>query len=355
METSDFFKEAKAKFNKGLPLVVYRMPNSSIIQMYIQNSDNLFEHDQEYDSGFVFAPFHTDHPEVIFPLTKCDYFQCTKQVDNFSSIKKDSNEDDTFFDIEEKKLHMALVQKAKNQISNGLADKIVVARQEKIRIKEFDLSNFFLNIEQKYSNAFVYLWFHPQIGMWAGATPERLFQLQEQSFRTMALAGTQVWNEDADNRWTLKERKEQQFVTNYIQDALIDVVEIEKVSKPYTVKAGNLAHLRTDFEGKIKDEYQVRTLISSLHPTPATCGLPKNISKQFILDNEKFDRAYYTGFLGIMNVNSETNLFVNLRCVQLKQKELILYIGGGITLESEPENEWEETRAKAETMKKVID
>lgn len=95
-------------------------------------------------------------------------------------------------------------------------------------------------------------------------------------------------------------------------------------------------------------------LINALHPTPAVCGLPKAVAEAFILQNENYDRSYYSGYLGELNLNERTSLFVNLRCVELENNLASIYVGGGITADSIPENEWEETVSKAEVMKKVL-
>jgi isochorismate synthase len=73
-------------------------------------------------------------------------------------------------------------------------------------------------------------------------------------------------------------------------------------------------------------------VISVLHPTPAVCGLPKQEAKDFILENEGYDRKYYTGFLGELNkeaFNKETlksDLYVNLRCMKIKDNQAHLYV-----------------------------
>ena len=76
------------------------------------------------------------------------------------------------------------------------------------------------------------------------------------------------------------------------------------------------------------------------------------------LKNENYNRAYYTGFLGELNLNetskNTSELFVNLRCMEIKKDIAVLFIGGGITKESNPESEWLETVSKSETMKKVL-
>jgi isochorismate synthase len=125
------------------------------------------------------------------------------------------------------------------------------------------------------------------------------------------------------------------------------------VSDTYTIKAGSLLHLKADIKGEI-DGFELKSLLSTLHPTPAVCGLPKEAAKSFILANENYDRRYYTGFLGEINVDSETELFVNLRCVEIDGAIANIYVGGGITEESKPEKEWLETCQKTNTIKSVL-
>ena len=98
----------------------------------------------------------------------------------------------------------------------------------------------------------------------------------------------------------------------------------------------------------------MKNLIDSLHPTPAICGVPKWPATNFIGENEGYNRAFYAGYLGEINRNNETNLYVNLRCMQITQDHISLYIGGGITAASIAEKEWDETVFKAEVMKKIL-
>ena len=54
------------------------------------------------------------------------------------------------------------------------------------------------------------------------------------------------------------------------------------------------------------------------------------------------------------SIKTVSNLFVNLRCMQISNQEAIIYVGGGITKDSNVEAEWEETVQKALVMKKVL-
>ena len=356
MTSPEFFKNVFRSHAKGLPVVLYRMPGDDRIHAYVQSTTALHVFDSVKVSGFVFAPFHDGSPAVMLPFDQCVHYSCLVTQGETISTKSEVQKqlEGGSHTVAEKEQHIALVEKAKALILANEADKIVVARQEKLKLDDFQIATFFKRMERMYTNAFIYLWAHPAIGTWAGATPERLFSLEEQKFSATALAGTQIWHPEADKKWTSKEIKEQQFVTDYIAEAVKGFVNLKQVSKPKTVKAGNLAHIRTDLQGTVCKDAHITDLIGALHPTPATCGLPMQIAKDFILEHESFDRRYYTGYLGLIDNQESTNLFVNLRCVEITESEAVLYIGGGITAESDSLKEWEETLAKAETMKRVL-
>ena len=145
------------------------------------------------------------------------------------------------------------------------------------------------------------------------------------------------------------------------------------MAKVETIKAGNLLHLKTRVSGLLTSN--LKEVVTVLHPTPAVCGLPKVTAKQFILNNENYNREFYSGYLGELNIKEKTtrntnrrnvennaysavktisNLYVNLRCMQLTDVKASIYVGGGITKDSIAENEWQETVNKTQTMKKVL-
>ena len=94
-------------------------------------------------------------------------------------------------------------------------------------------------------------------------------------------------------------------------------------------------------------------LLKLLHPTPAVCGLPKEEAYRFILDNEGYDRSYYSGFIGWLRPEGRTDLYVNLRCMNVKEDSLTLYAGGGLLASSELDDEFQETEKKMQTMQNL--
>jgi isochorismate synthase len=156
--------------------------------------------------------------------------------------------------------------------------------------------------------------------------------------------------------WSNKEIEEQGIVTAYIEQTLQSLnIKNYAMVGPSNYKAANLIHLKTGFEFAQADlGKRLGDFLKALHPTPSVGGLPKEAAREFILKNEKHDRAYYTGFLGPVNIEGESNVFVNLRCLQLFDKQFVLYSGAGITASSDAEKEWEETNNKMMTMLNVM-
>jgi isochorismate synthase len=191
-----------------------------------------------------------------------------------------------------------------------------------------------------------------------GATPEPFAFLKNNIFQTSSVAGTKENTEKYQwiENWGNKEKQEQQYVSDHI-DQVLQTSHWENIVHhgPYVKQAGNLLHLRTDFttianvvNGNVGD------LLNNLHPTPAVCGSPTREALDIICSVEKHDREYYAGFLGPVGLENPIMLFVNLRCMQIAGSHLILYAGGGITLESNPVDEWYETEIKTGTLLSVI-
>ena len=351
----DFFIKVKQQKAQNLPFVLYRKPNNIKVVGFFQNNDHLYFAENFEETGFVFAPF-AGSQRILIPKD-----QSVKWEELITSFEE--NQDTNFTDLEysQGKEHFEnLVQKGIDAIAKGTLKKVVLSRKEIIDLPVFDLVSIFEKLIQSYPTAFCYCWFHPKIGLWMGATPERLLKSNNTTFHTMSLAATQKLQNEKDVVWEKKEMEEQQFVTDFILNNLKDLTSEVSVSSPYTAQAGTLAHIKTDIEGVINDNSSLKEVVSALHPTPAVCGLPKETAKDFILENEGYEREYYTGFLGELNKEGfnkgelKSDLYVNLRCMQIKDNQAHLYMGCGITKDSIPEKEWKESVNKSVTMKKIL-
>jgi isochorismate synthase len=344
----NIFENITKSYKENLPFVSYRKPNSTMISGFFQNNSKLFYTDNFSEEGFVFAPFNAEEKTVLFPKDNAIFL--SEKID----LKKDNCfETQITSSISSEENHLELVAKAIAQIDEGIFEKVVVSRKERVKLNSFELLKTFKKLLKNYTNAFVYVWFHPKVGLWLGATPETLLKVKENRFKTMSLAGTQLDKGQENVTWNLKEKVEQQLVTDFIKSQLASISNEVNIGEIETVKAGNLLHLKTVITGRFENQ-KLKNLIRALHPTPAVCGFPREETKRFIHHNENYKRSFYTGFLGELNFGNSSELFVNLRCMEIENNTANIYIGGGITKDSNPKKEWEETVAKSKVMSRVL-
>ena len=377
MSSEDFFNLLQRTLEAGKAMVSFRLPGKEAVQLLSQTSHKSFRIKDFSESGFVFAPFKKTENPLFIP--EKESLKTVLPIFEKSSVPKTSSEKlSEEINEKAKSNHIKLVALGVEAIVKTELKKVVLSRKE-IQDTKATASKIFQHLLSLYPNAFVYIWSHPETGIWIGATPETLLRSERNKFVTMALAGTRKLQDFAENDWTQKEVVEQQIVTDsivsklkvlgYVEDAL-------KVSETYTSEAGSLLHLRTDITGNFKNtSAEIGTILKALHPTPAICGLPTKEAYKFITDHENYDREFYTGYLGPLNMTTEikrssrtrnqenqayssirkdSSIFVNLRCLKYKEGEVAIYVGGGITKDSDPASEWEETVNKTRTMKAAL-
>ena len=347
---NDILKKIEDSYQQNLPFVTYRKPNTEELLSFFQKDDSLNFVTDFTESGFIFAPFDDNENTILIPTLKSDFF--SEKID----LLEEKIVNQSFKNsLSKKEHHLNIIEKALEEIHNNNFQKVVVSRTEIVELPSVEILRIFKNLLIKYSTAMVSVWFHPKVGLWFGATPETLLKIKNNSFKTMSLAGTQKYAKDKKVVWKVKEIEEQQLVTNFIERQLNAISSNLKIEEKETIKAGNLLHLRTKISGElVSKKNRLKQLITALHPTPAVCGLPRDITKDFILQHENYQRKFYTGFLGELNLENKSSLFVNLRCMEIKENKAIIYVGGGITKDSNPQNEWDETVAKSNTMKEIL-
>ena len=364
----ELFNRAATCLKEQLPFVLYRKPNEIELTGVFQNNDEVHKIKDFTEKGFVFAPFNLKSDAI---LLKMDSIQKESNSIVDSVVAKEMGSKP--LDAVEKSKYLKLIGNALDKINDGEINKVVLSRKIEVDYKD-DYSETFKRLLKQYPKAFCYFWHHPKIGTWMGATPEILVKTNGSQFTTMSLAGTQNSAGSEKPQWSKKEINEQQLVTDYIVDALTEKVVSIRALERESIKAGMLWHLRTELKGTFSPN-QFGNVLKALHPTPAVCGSPLQKAKEFILDNELYDRSFYTGFLGELNVKYElprnrnrrnqensayrsvtntSELFVNLRCMQLHKNKVSIYVGGGITSDSIPESEWHETSLKSNTMLRVL-
>lgn len=312
------------------------------------------------EAGFVFAPFRITAKSPVILLKPGVYSEdFTSEIeiglDGFEAFEK--NDEVEMCHTQSKADYLKLIENTVSEIREGVLAKVIISRQIPVKRTDVSLGDTFLQLQDHTPNAFTFLVNLPVAGIWMGATPELLIKLNGEKFETVSLAGTQLRKPGAEEYfWSTKDIEEQAFVSRYMLDVFFNFdIHQYKTIGPETMESGKVAHLKTSFFFPAEKISNCQgSFIADLHPTPAVCGLPKDLAADFILKNEVFDRKYYTGYLGPWRLNQQLALFVNLRSMEVSPSEFILYAGGGITSHSEPEKEWDETNQKAKTLLSVI-
>lgn len=360
----NLLSRAQQQLQNKLPFVLYSKPNEEDVIGFFQEEDQLHELKDFTETGFVFTSFDGDKkyfiPESAAEVLKVrfDSEAIATKFDYFSEVTGQEQEN-----------FQNLVQQAVAEIRNENFQKVVVSRAEVLLVDDFELFHAFEKLVLLYPATCAYLFYHPKVGIWMGATPEQLVKLRGNQFETISLAGTQKAKGDEVIEWGGKEQEEQKIVTDFLVEKLKPASENCFVGPPFSIQAGAIWHIKTKVSGQLAENSSIKNIVDLLHPTPAVCGLPTDKAKEFIFQNEKYDRQFYTGFLGELNVvfageSKTSDLFVNLRCMQIdvhpnadelqKRTRIQLYMGCGVTKDSIPEKEWEESVNKSSTMKKVF-
>ena len=373
----------------GGSFALWRKPNSSelaYIQDFSQSPRRVSLQLEDLPAGFIVHPFADQADKKAFfiqgdryeklsldsPLNQEDlpqWIQASRESLPTPELKKriaaligNLSAHSNAGDSQNKAHFLQVVAKGIQAIEAGRLEKIVAARTKRIPLPtEFDLGKTLAKLLSSYPHSFVNFFHLPGIGTWMGASPEVLIETKGDYFYTMSLAGTQPAQGDNPLKsaaWTQKEIEEQALVSRYIVDCFktIRLREYEEHG-PKTVLAGNLLHLRSDFRVNTQTtgfSNLGSVMLGLLHPTSAVCGMPRKEALNFLKTEEGWDRNFYAGFLGPVGIEQETSIYVNLRTASLGKEHALLYAGAGVTEDSVPEKEWEETELKCEIIGKFI-
>jgi isochorismate synthase len=312
-------------------MLIYRLPGKEIVQ----KSGRFIPIEGSLKEGFIVGDFEGEKKFIYEEDKISDKLYFKKKIPHVLG-KKD---------------YLRQGNMLISTIKNLGIQKTVLSRIKESNFDETKSLDLFYLLAENYPDAFVYLFSDSNLGTWIGASPEVLLRKINKNGFTISLAGTKK-STDTD-LWNEKEKKEQAYVSEFIEEELkaLNVSEIEK-SATYEYPAGPVKHLRTDFSFTF-NEQSIDEVIRGLHPTPAVSGLPQNLSLEVIRQIEPHNREFYSGFIGEID-NQNASIFVNLRCCQISRGKIYFYLGGGYTVDSNPEMEWEETENKSRTILDLI-
>ncbi len=343
-ETPLLLSRIEELLKAGLDFALYRSPKSDQVVLLQLSAVNDEAH-HFFDDLWVTCPFSAEHMPFYYRVLSEESFTLDSNFgdDQFKTLDVPNS---TLNDYRLKVVH------AIDEIGKGLLNKVVLHTQIEVAYSK-EIHCLIHKVLAADTEGFRYSFYSAELGLWMGITPEVLVQSAHRDFKTMALAGTRKLEDLDTNPFEEKERAEQAWVTKEIVELLNKSADFMHVGEVETVKAGKLAHLRTIIKGEIKPHLTTADIASVLHPTAAVCGYPKSLAYRYIEENEILNRSLYSGYLGRVQKES-SSLYVNLRCMSYQEGMIKVYVGAGITADSDPELETEEIRIKTSTLASIL-
>ena len=254
--------------------------------------------------------------------------------------------------IEYSKLFKSYIKKIKEK----KIDKSILAR-----IKKFSSNNklFLQDSKSKCTNFYIDFTRNKHF---IGSTPELLIQVNNLNFKSCALAGTYKKNNQNNNLDIVskflknkKELSEHKYVIDYLKNNLKKhTTNFLLNDTPAILELEHILHLHTPIKGKLKKDSHILDIVLDLHPTPAILGTPTDKAKKIILDNEPFERGWYSGCIGWFDINGDGRFDVSIRSALQTDNTVFFYAGGGIISDSIEKKEWEETEIKFQHLLSLI-
>lgn len=332
------FKDLHNNLHKLLrdrvPFAVYAIPGESDYTIVNGSGEKSIAEDLNHFQGFAVSEFGIGKP--LWSIGECE------------------SKDNRFSGDTDYKKYLSGIESVVNSF-DVLTEKTVISRIKTVEAYSNPISvaaTYF----QYHTDCFRFLYYHPAMGLWLGATPELLFSYNYNYcvLQTMALAGTRQTT--AHCGWDKKNTEEHNLVVKHITETLFRLGMTPHIEDSSNVRFAKISHLCHRISAECRTD--LNSVFNALNPTPAVCGFPIDKALSQISEVEDHNRSCYSGAIAVGD-GKIVNIYVNLRCAYISMYQngkygYTLFAGGGINKMSTPEREWEETEFKMESLLKAI-
>ena len=262
-----------------LGFALYRLPWTDECYLVLQTSGDVEQladiQELNGKKGFVMAPFRIseEHPLVLIrpDVTAYDWSEISEALsslecaDALLTCKSRQSELSPFVSEETDKQYTRAFGRFITPLQEKRFQKLVLSRSSARHIgDDFSPLGAFVRACNNYPRMMIYLCHTPASGTWLGSTPEILLSGHGKEWHTVALAGTMpMQNEVMPTDWDKKNREEQGYVADYIRRIAKRFGNKMTEKGPYTARAGQLVHLKTDFYFLLKNTDHIGILASS--------------------------------------------------------------------------------------------
>jgi anthranilate/para-aminobenzoate synthase component I len=147
-----------------------------------------------------------------------------------------------------------------------------------------------------------------------------------------------------------KDMAELVMITDLLRNDLGKVCEYGSVQVPELVRLErypHVQHLVCTITGRLRPEQSHVSAFASCFPGGSVTGAPKIRAMEIIDELEPVTRGPYTGAIGYLGFNRESQFNIAIRTAVCRPGEIHFHVGAGIVADSVAEAEYDETMAKA--------
>lgn len=197
------------------------------------------------------------------------------------------------------------------------------------------------------------------------SSPETFLHISGDQIETRPIKGTRPRypdpTRDAQSAYDLqhseKERAELIMITDLLRNDLgqvcqygtvkvTDILQLEKLQ--------HVHHLVSTIRGTLTPEHTALTALAACFPGGSITGAPKKRATEIITELEPVPRGLYTGAIGYLGYNGESQFNIAIRTLIHEHGHLDYHIGAGIVADSDPAAEFDETDHKAQGMRLAL-
>ena len=198
------------------------------------------------------------------------------------------------------------------------------------------------------------------------ASPERFLKVFGRSVETRPIKGTRPRGKDAaedrrlrDELWhSEKERAELVMIVDLMRNDLGRVCRVGSVAVPELFRIEEYAtvfHLVSTVTGELDAGKTPVDLLAAAFPGGSVTGAPKIRAMEIIEELEPVRRGIYCGSIGYLGFDGDADLNMAIRTLVFTGGKIFFHVGGGITIDSDPEAEYTETLDKAYALLGALD
>ncbi len=302
------------------------------------------------------------------------YAQCEKRKDeiikvlrNYQPKPREIRTDSAEINIKSnitKEQYIKNVEKAKEYIKDGDIFQVVPSQRFEIDNPP-DSFDVYRMLRSTNPSPYLYYFKNKNYAI-AGASPEMLVSVNENTVITRPIAGTikrgETSDEDAKNEASLlndpKERAEHTMLVDLGRN------DVGKVSKFGSVQVtdfmiverySKVMHLVSNVKGTLRDDLEPLDALAALLPAGTLSGAPKVRAMEIIDELEPTKRGLYGGTVGYLAFDGSLDTCIAIRTVLFRKGKAYVQAGGGVVADSVPEKEYQESINKAKAVINAIE